>query len=139
MSKKLINVIWVAVCTVMLAACSNMMSQNPSGAGSKAVAEGQPQELSGAPVDSGPLVGSVAMDGIDKSKLSHALDVGIGRTTHWKNGSSGIAYSVTPTRKVSVGDNNLCRAYTVTAQRGGSTQQTSGTACVGSDGMWHPV
>jgi surface antigen len=120
-----------------------MFSQQQSASNSTAGStEEKAIELSGEPVaDSGPLAGNIegSMDENDRNKLSRALDGGIGKETHWTSGATGIAYTVVPTRKISVGGNNLCRNYSITASRGGSRQNMSGSACVGSDGAWHPV
>lgn len=145
MRKEIIKLVSVMVLGSGLAACSSMYStQQPSGTMVQAAAEGEekPIELSGAPVaDTAPLAGSIqsAMDENDRNKLNRALDGGIGKETHWTSTGTGITYTVVPTRKIRVGDNNLCRQYTITATRGGSKQQVRGSACVGSDGAWHTV
>ena len=80
-----------------------------------------------------------SMDQIDKSKLSHALDSPLGKSTHWSNEITGINYTVVPTAKLTIADNPFCRKYTITAARKSSTQQINGTACVGSDGNWQAI
>lgn len=86
----------------------------------------------------GPIGGYIEqfMDGTDKTKLSRALDKGIGSTTAWKNPASGADFSVTPTRKVTSDGGGICRAYTVRMTKTGITDKVQGTACVGRDGMW---
>lgn len=84
-------------------------------------------------------VGSGSMDSIDRNKLSHALDKTIGKQTTWQNASTGVTYTVVPTRKTTVGSNSLCREYTVTKAYGGNSSASQGVACVGSDGAWHPA
>lgn len=143
MYKALIKLGSVIVLGSALAACSSSMFA-PSQSGGKTMASGEekPIELSGAPVaDTAPLAGNIegSMDDNDRNKLSRALDAGIGKESRWVSSATGITYSVMPTRKISVGGNNLCRQYTITATRGSSRQQVSGSACVGSDGAWHTV
>lgn len=81
-----------------------------------------------------------AMDSIDRSKLWHALDKPIGKSTSWSNASTHMNYTVVPTQKVTINGNNFCRKYQVTATvQGGSSNVTEGSACVGSDGNWEAV
>lgn len=80
-----------------------------------------------------------SMDEIDRVKLTRALDKAPGTPTTWANASNGTSYTVTPIRKLSVNGNSLCRQYQVSAVRGGSTQNVTGTACVASDGAWSEV
>jgi surface antigen len=80
-----------------------------------------------------------SMDEIDQSKLSHALDNGLGKSTQWTNAATGVTYTVVPTKKITLGDNPYCREYTVTSTKGGSTQQVNGTACLGKDASWRPA
>lgn len=79
------------------------------------------------------------MDAIDRSKLSHALDRPLGKSTSWTNVNTGINYTVVPVRKVTVNGNSFCRQYQVTASRDGKERNTDGTACVASDGQWQSV
>ncbi len=145
MYTKLVKLTGVVVLGSVLAACSSMHSEQMGNGGTmmaNAGEEGKAVELSGAPVaDTAPLAGDIqgSMDENDRNKLSRALDGGSGKQTQWVSGATGIAYTVVPTRKISVGDNNLCRKYSITATRGGSTRSISGSACVGSDGSWHTV
>lgn len=144
MYKAILKLAGIIVLGSALGACSSMFSHEQQGGG-KAVAsngEEKPIELSGEPVaDTAPLAGNIqsSMDENDRTRLSRALDGGIGKETRWVSGSTGITYAVVPTRKISVGGNSLCRKYTITASRGGSRQQVSGSACIGSDGAWHTV
>lgn len=89
----------------------------------------------------GPLAGNIegSMNSVDKSKLTHALDNGIGKPTHWVNPTTGIAYTVVPTKKMTIGDNPYCRQYTVTAEKDGASKDKTGTACVASDSSWRTV
>lgn len=145
MYKVPVKVLGVSLLALTLAACSSMYSQQQSSG--QVVATGGAQgekaiELSGEPVAATPpLAGNIegSMDSNDRNKLSRALDGGIGKATTWTSSATGITYTVVPTRKISVGGNNLCRKYTITATRGGSQQQVSGSACVASDGAWHTV
>ena len=98
--------------------------------------------LSGAPVANTGAVGgseSHQMDELDRSKLSHALDGGIGKATSWQNVATGIEYTVIPTEKISINGNPFCRKYTITSVKSGQSRESSGTACVSSDGAWHPA
>lgn len=83
--------------------------------------------------------GARSMDEIDKSKLSHALDSPLGKATHWENGNTGINYTVVPTQKVTINGNSLCRKYQVTLEKGDKSRQINGTACISTDGNWHPI
>lgn len=75
-------------------------------------------------------VGRYSMDSSDKSKLSHALDNPLGKSTTWTNENSGITYTVVPTKKVTISGNPFCREYTLTENRSGRTRESYGTACV---------
>lgn len=101
-------------------------------------AEGRP-----LPQDSGPQGTDLAavgdMSGADRAKLAHALDSPPGKTSNWINTNSGVSYSVTPIRKVTINNNHLCRVYTSTAMRNGQKQEITGTACIGDDGAWHKI
>jgi len=81
----------------------------------------------------------VVMSKEDKSKLSHALDKALGKSTEWTNELTHISYTVVPTKKVMVNDNHFCRKYTITATKNESSKEISGTACVSEDGEWHEV
>lgn len=80
-----------------------------------------------------------AMDSVDRTKLSHALDSPPGKSTRWTNEVTGINYTVTPTQKLSINGNPYCRKYTVIASKGGKTREIRGTACVTADGSWQSV
>lgn len=82
---------------------------------------------------------ALSMDGIDKSKLSHALDNPIGKSTTWTNQQTGTTFTVTPTAKVVLNENPFCRRYTVLAVKGDRSKETTGTACVSSDSSWQAV
>src|ERR1700733_5473368 len=98
--------------SVGLAACStnsdnaNMASHANSGA---ANANGGGTSIGGNVQSS--------MDEIDKSKMSHALDNAIGKSSHWVNNNTGIAYTVTPTEKVDVNGYTFCRKYNAMAEK----------------------
>ncbi len=80
------------------------------------------------------------MDSADRMKMSRALDNPPGKSTHWVNPSSGVSYTLVPTHKVVMNGNPYCRQYTLTStSSGGSSHQSSGTACVSSDGSWQAV
>ncbi|MBA3660394.1 MAG: hypothetical protein H0W64_01570 [Gammaproteobacteria bacterium] len=82
---------------------------------------------------------SRAMDSIDKSKLSHALDKPVGKSSQWTNDSTGTKYTVIPVEKVTIEGNSYCRRYRTTAQRNGNANESVGVACVGADGNWQQV
>lgn len=84
-------------------------------------------------------IGLKSMNSDDKNKMSRALDAGTGKATHWVNGLTGIAYTVTPIRKVVIQDNPFCREYQVDVEKGDMKKQIHGTACVTTDGSWHTV
>lgn len=120
------SLIFVMLCS-LLSACSNMSTR--SGAGSMAAAGGS--EISGGAVS--------GMDSIDRNKMYHALDSSPGKSTQWQNASTGATYTVTPIRKTTVGDNKFCREYQITKTVGSNVQNSTGTACVGTDGSWKSV
>ncbi len=139
--------------SISLTACSNMSFFNSSSP-NKVQPKTAPTKPNGAfvtttgedvPVTavegSGRLGGAVAssMDVIDKSKLSHALDKPLGKSTTWTNSNSGIKYTVTPTEKVAINGNSLCRRYSISSAKNDKTRDGGGTACVSTDGNWHSV
>lgn len=87
----------------------------------------------------GEAIGLKSMDELDKSKMSHALDGAPGKATTWQNASSGITYTVTPTRKVVISGNPFCREYQVKIARGSNSRDVTATACVTTDGSWHTI
>ncbi len=145
--------------SISLTACSNFPSLTSFTSGTQTTATTQPtnatQPGSGTfvtntgnvvPVSTvqesnQPLGGGVAqsMDTIDKSKLSHALDSPLGKSTQWSNGNTGINYTVVPTQKVTISGNSLCRRYNATAVKGDKTRQMNGVACISTDGNWHSI
>src|SRR5579885_991768 len=138
----------VVIAAVSLTACSNMpgMSSIP-GFGSATNAQGaEKQGLPDASVDQagketnvnitmtgGGEIGLKSMDEQDKSKMSHALDSGTGKSTHWANGATGINYTVTPVKKVVIQGNPFCRQYNVVVEKGNYKKEINGTACVTTD------
>lgn len=156
MEMRFVKLACVLAASGMLTACNSMndffngLSSSPSSTSSSAM-QGQqrrtdlgdqPASMTGRPTNQSTAVGGKfesTMDRIDRSKLSRALDSGLGKATTWTNGSSGITFTVVPTRKVRIGNNAFCRTYNITAVRGSSTDQYSGTACLGDDSNWHPV
>lgn len=121
-----------------LAACTtnyNQATQTPAPSTNQAE-KGTGESVKG-PVG-GPLLST--MDSFDKEKLSHALDNPLGKSSHWVNQSNGMAYTVVPTEKVTVGNNNFCRKYNVTATKNGNKQTVNGTACVeATTGSWQAI
>ena len=82
-------------------------------------------------------IGVASMTADDRSKMSRALDAGTGKSTQWQNGITGIAYIVTPTKKVEIKGNPFCREYNVVATKGSYSKTINDTACVTADGTWH--
>ncbi len=147
MQKQLVKLICIFVAGGFLISCTSIQSVF-NGRSSKSTSSGksdlgdQPASMTGRPTNQSTAVGGKfdsRMDGLDKSKLPRALDAGLGKATTWTNGSSGITYTVVPTRKVTIGGNQFCRSYSITAVRGGDTDQYTGTACLGDDSNWHPI
>lgn len=148
MENRLVKMVFVCIASSLLASCSSFnqyFGSVPSGR-SAAKASGdigdQPTSMTGHLTNMSTAVGGKfesSMDNIDRSKLSRALDSGLGKATTWTNVSSGISFTVVPTRKMSIGSNQFCRAYNITAVKGSSTDQYTGTACLGDDSNWHPM
>lgn len=124
-----------------LAACSTLFSSDNSGA----TRDGKVTSAStttGTATASGEAVGgniSRSMDEADKSKLWHALDKPLGKSTQWVNTNTGTSYTVIPTEKLSINGNPYCRRYSVTSTRGGNTHEINGTACVSATSNWEAV
>jgi len=79
------------------------------------------------------------MDKRDQGRMSKGLDNALGKPAKWTNSRTGVKYTVIPLQKVTISGNPFCRSYSLVADHSGNTQKTSGTACLGSDGAWHPV
>lgn len=135
-----------------LTSCSNYMSDmsgepsdltSPSlarqGVVAKSVDQAGNETNVNVTMTGGGEIGAKSMTADDKVKMSRALDAGTGKATHWQNGATGISYTVTPIKKVVIQGNPFCRSYSVVAERGGRTKESSGTACVTTDGSWHTV
>lgn len=94
------------------------------------------------PASSGSSLAAASFGGMsaaDHNRLSHGLDATPGKSTHWTNVSTGVSYTVTPTKKVVVNNNHLCREYQTVAEHNGQRQVMTGTACITDDGNWHSV
>lgn len=99
-------------------------------------------EVVGANTKPGVAIGGSAgmsMDAFDRVRLSRALDKAPGKSTSWENAMTGTNYTVTPIRKISVNGNPFCREYQVEASRGDNKRESTGTACVATDGGWSEV
>lgn len=95
---------------------------------------------SSSPTGERGVSGSIGgMDTNDRTKLSHSLDKTPGKSTQWVNESTGVSYTVVPTRKVTINGNPYCRAYSLTASKGGKSRTIEGTACVSTDGSWQAM
>jgi surface antigen len=84
-------------------------------------------------------IGLQSMDASDKLKMSKALDAATGKSTSWVNSRTNVKFTVTPIKKVVIQDNPFCRHYQVIAEKGNSRKESSGTACVMTDGSWHTI
>lgn len=128
--------------SINLTACSsNFLNYGQQTPEQKQSAEAQTAIADATADTRGSVGGNIgnAMDSFDKNKLSHALDSALGKPTQWINQNTGISYTVVPTEKVVIGDNQFCRKYTVTATKGTQVKESRGVACVGDDSNWHPV
>lgn len=145
MRNPLVKLACVFVIVGILVSCATVKSvfQGPSSnVAAKSDVGDQPASMTGQPTNQSTAVGGKfdsTMDKLDKSKLSRALDGGLGKPTTWANGSTGITYTVVPTQKTTIGGNKFCRSYQITAMKGAKSDQYSGTACLGDDSNWHPV
>lgn len=130
----------LVILAVILTACSSYLPGNNQ----NSVTEQKPLTLAEATAGTqtiGEIGGSMVngMSEDDKIKLSRALDKATGKETSWVSPATGTAYTMLPIKKVVINGNSLCRAYTLSASRGGNTQQYNGTACITADGGWHEV
>lgn len=147
--KKVTLQLAVVVAASSLAACSTWNdwgSNTPSEKSQREMKQNQSGQANQGPVSNPAAQNAVGghaareMDSIDRSKLWHALDKPIGKSTTWTNGNTSMSYTVVPTEKITVNGNTFCRRYQVTATpMGGSSRLTTGTACVGADGNWEAV
>lgn len=141
--KQLLKLILVAV-SINLTACSTFMNNDNNKSVAANGTSGTPGTLvtPGSTGSNVALGGSVSniMDNSDHLKFSRALDKPLGKMTEWQNYATGIKYSVTPNKKVSVNNNSICRTYTLTYIKSASSNVLNGTACVDiADGNWHEV
>lgn len=136
--KKVLVQFALLLATFSLTACSNnSFFGGSSGTQTQAMADTNKQVASGEAVG-GHI--SLSMDENDKSKLSHALDKPLGKSTQWTNQNTGTMYTVVPTEKLTVNGNPFCRKYTVTASKGDKSRETNGTACVApASSNWESV
>lgn len=131
------NMVVLVAAGLILSACSQFSTKSTD---TMQVATNSPGGLTEA-TSNAPVGGSAenSMDEIDKSKLSRALDGGLGKATSWENANTGTTYTVVPTAKLTIGGNPFCRKYTVTKEKGTNKNEVNGTACVSTDGAWHPA
>ncbi len=94
----------------------------------------------GAGALAGALIGGAIgknMDDTDKMRMNQALETNtVGQPAYWQNQNTGTAYTVVPTKNVTVDGNQYCREYRTTANVAGKQQQIYGTACRQPDGSW---
>jgi surface antigen len=137
------------VTSLLLAACTNVTKQDVGTLSGGVIGGLVGSQFGGGSgkllaVGTGALVGAYLggaigknMDETDKLKLNHALETNsIGQPSYWKNANSDNAYTVTPTKNVTVDGNQYCREYRTTAIIAGKKQQMYGTACRQQDGTW---
>lgn len=137
----------VLVLVAGLSACSsNFFGQRSETASNTAptdatLAGGLPNSLDNGVDTKANIGGTLAqgMDGNDRVKMTRALDKPLGKSTEWENGRTGTKYTVIPVSKVTINGNPFCRRYTTTVTRNGNSSEQNGTACVASDGNWHPL
>jgi surface antigen len=131
------NLVFLVAAGLILSACSSHVSKSTD---EMQVASNSTGGLTEA-TSNAPVAGSAqhSMDSFDRTKLYRALDGGIGKATSWVNANTGITYTVVPTEKLSIGGNPFCRKYTVSSEKGASKNEINGTACVSTDGAWHPA
>ena len=150
--KRLFIIFIALVCSLSLAGCSNFTKQDmgtitggvAGGLLGSTVGKGSGQVLAiAAGTLAGAYIGGMvgkSMDDTDRMKMNQALDSNsVGQPAYWRNANTGATYRVTPTKNVSVGDNQYCREYRTTADVAGKKQQVYGTACRQPDGSWQAV
>lgn len=132
----------VLTASVALTACSTNFLSSQSSTQKRYADSGQVGGSAENPVATGAAPGgslSGKMDETDKSKMFHALDSAPGKATSWTNPNTGITYTVTPVKKVTLNGNPYCREYQTVAAKEEQKKEINGTACVGQDGQWHAV
>lgn len=123
---------------ITLVGCSTMSNQSSHTMKSEHHKEGKSmQTASNSSEDVG--IARAGMDEADRSKLSHALDKAPGKSTHWTNANTNVAYTVTPIRAVTINGNPNCRKYSIVSVSNGASHESMGTACVGNDSAWKAV
>jgi surface antigen len=150
--KKIVSSVAIAALSVNLAACSNMSKQDVGtvsggvigGLVGSQFGQGNGKLLAvGVGALAGALIGGAIgkdMDANDKQRMNQALEANqVGQPAYWKNNNTGSAYTVVPTKNVSVDGNQYCREYRTTAIISGKKQQMYGTACRQPDGAWKMV
>ena len=87
-----------------------------------------------------PMQFSKSMDESDNMKMSHALaNNANGKSTYWKNQSTGNTYKVTPMKPMMVNGNTHCREYRFTSYVNGKKHHSHGIACMQQNGMWQSM
>jgi surface antigen len=140
--KAVVTQLMLLLLSITLAACSSLSFHQGQGAKSEHAMQGSVANSTSAQAGSGEAVGGGigrSMDANDQSKLSHALDKPLGKSTQWVNANSNTTYTVVPTQKVEINGNPYCRRYTITAIRDGNTHEINGTACVAANSNWEAV
>lgn len=145
--KNAFNCFVLLAAIVTLTACSDTLVENSTptvkhhGKNQQQKQDGEKNMANNADVPGPAASGSMgsAMDANDKAKMLHALDSAPGKATHWVNDNTGVSYTVTPTKKISLHGNPYCREYETTVTKDSSEHKNYGRACVGADGSWHAV
>ena|SRR3989338_309106 len=145
---------FLAVCLASLSVIGcNSLSNQDVGTMSGAVAGGLLGSTVGqgegrlVAVGAGTLLGAYLggaigknMDDQDRANMNTALENNAtGKPAYWQNQNSHAAYTVTPTKNVTVNGNQYCREYQTKTVIAGKTQQMYGTACRSPDGTWQAV
>ena len=132
--------------SVSLTACiygsANKTAFNPDSATAKKEVPVAPMPANTTKLSVGDPIGGYLeqyMDANDKSKLSRAMDAGLGKETSWDNPINGATFTVKPIRKAQVEGAKFCRSYSVTMEKDDAIDVVTGTACIGEDGNWKTV
>jgi len=77
------------------------------------------------------------MDEVDQACVGQVLEhAGTKQSVEWVNPDNGVIYQVAPAETWRVAEDRYCREFEATAQIGGRTERTHGTACRRADGSW---
>jgi surface antigen len=79
-----------------------------------------------------------SMDDADQACAAQALEyANFKQSVKWHNRGRGASYTITPVGLVPTGGKGMeCRRYSMLTERGGTKENTQGTACRQQDGSW---